>query len=132
MGMPFMSCHATPKGLIMDAVEMFTLEQRMTDAVKDISKRTDAVAMARQIKEFSSDQRKGLLARYASPLIRAGESATAAELHARADAAYQRELDELAAQYVKAEKHIAGFDAAHCQYEAARSALSLARELVKM
>lgn len=108
------------------------MEKRMVQAVADIGRRTDAVAQARQIREFASDQRKNLLAKYASPLLRAGESATAAELHARADTAYQRELDELGTQYAKAEKHIAEFDAAHCRYEATRSALSLAREMVRI
>jgi hypothetical protein len=116
----------------MDAHDILNLEKRLADAVADISKRVDAVATARQVKEYDSDRRKQLLARYTAPHLLGDKSATAADALARADERYGAELDTLADNYRRAEKHIAEWDAAHCRMEAARSALSLAKEQIKL
>lgn len=117
--------------MTMDATDLLELEARMVAAVEDLQKRASAVAMSRQIKEFSSDMRKNLLAKYTAPLLK-DNSATAADTMARANDDYQFALGVLADQYRKAEKHLAEWDALHCKYEAARSALSLARSQIQL
>lgn len=115
----------------MDAHSLLELERQLVATVEELQKRTSAVAMARQIKEYAPDQRKNLLARYVAPLLKAN-SATAAETLARANEQYQEELQALAFQYSNAEKHLATWDALHCRYEAQRSALSLAKETMRL
>ena len=115
----------------MDAHDLIEIEARLSATADELIKRTSAVAMARQIKEFASDQRKNLLARYTAPMLK-DNSATAAETCARSDPQYQHELDELADQYRQAEKHIAAWDALHCKLEALRSALSFGKSQVQM
>jgi len=110
----------------MDAHDIIELERRLAATVEELHSRASAVAMSRQIKEFISDQRKNLLAKYTAPLLR-DNSATAAETLARANDDYEAEFERLQDQYRTAEKHLAKWDALHCQFEAARSALSLAR-----
>lgn len=115
-----------------DVADLFEIERRLTATTAELQRYTDAVSLSRQIKEFSSDLRKNLLARYVAPFLRAGESATAAETLARADVEYRLELIELQSSYTKAEKHIAKWDALHCQFEAQRSALSLAKTQIQL
>lgn len=103
------------------------LEKRLCAAVDDLRRRTEAVAMARQIKEFSSDQRKNLLARYKFKYRSEVESDAGQESLARADAQYQSELDAMAEQYRKAEHHIGAYDAAYAKFDACRSLLAMAR-----
>ena len=110
----------------MDAHDLIEIERRMTATVADLQARAAAVALSRQIKEFVSDQRKNLLAKYTAPLLK-DNSATAAETLARATEGYLTEFASLADQYATAEKHLANWDALHCKFEAARSALSMAR-----
>ena len=78
----------------MQAHDILELEQRMTAAVDEIHRRSSAVAMARQVKEYASDMRKNLLATYSAPLLKDNSSA-AAETLARSNPQFQ---DELAAQ----------------------------------
>ena len=115
----------------MEALDLLELESRMTAAVEELHKRSSAVAMSRQIKEYSSDMRKNLLAKFTAPLLK-DNSATAAETLARANEQYQGELEMQMDQYRTAEKHLAEWDALHCKFEAARSALSLARSQIQL
>ena len=115
----------------MEALDLIELERRMVAAVEELQKLSSAVAMSRQIKEFCSDLRKNLLAKYVVKHL-ADSSATAAESYARADEQYQGELETLMEQYRTAEKHLANWDAIHCRFEAARSALSLARTQIQL
>jgi len=115
----------------MEALDLLQLESRMVAAVEELQKLSSAVAMSRQIKEFASDLRKNLLAKYVVKYL-ADNTATAAESKARADEQYVDELESLMTQYRTAEKHLANWDAIHCKFEAARSALSLARTQIQL
>jgi len=115
----------------MDAHDLLEIERRLVATVEDMHKLASAVAMSRQVKEFVGDQRKNLLAKYAAAHLRDG-SAAAAEMLARANPEYQAELATLADQYRIAEKHIAKWDALHCQLDAFRSSLSLGKEQIKL
>jgi hypothetical protein len=112
---------------MIDGADILDIEKRLTAALLDLRRRVEAVAMARQIKEYASDQRKNLLAQYKIKHRGESESDAGQETLARADAEYQRELDEMANQYRKAEKHIAAWDAAYARFDASRSLLSMAR-----
>lgn len=112
---------------MIEGHDILDLEQRLMDAVTDLGRRSDAVALARQIKEFNGEQRKNLLARFAAPLL-ADNSAAAADTLARANELYQQEIAALAEQYARAEKHIAAYDAAYARFDAARSLLAMARQ----
>lgn len=115
---------------MIDGHNIVDLESRLGAALLELERRTEAVAQAKQIKEFVSDMRKGLLAKYAMPHIKSGESATASDTLARADENYMRELKELAAQYQTAEKHITAYDVSMAKFDAARSLLAMARAQV--
>lgn len=116
----------------MDAHDILELERRMTQAAEELHRNCSAVAMSRQVLEFVSDQRKNTLAKYAAPLLKAGESAAAADTLARSESGYLSEFKDLQEQVTKAYGHIAKWDALHCKFEAARSALSLARTQIQL
>jgi histone H3/H4 len=115
----------------MDNNDLMELARRLDETVGEMSRMVAAVATAKQVKEYNGELRKVALARVVAPLL-AEHSATAAETIARATPEYRRELEELAVQYATAEKHIARFDVLHAKMEAARSALSLAKEQMKL
>ena len=120
-----------PQETLMEAHDLIEIEARLSATAEELLNRASAVAMARQIKEFGSDQRKNLLARYVAPMLK-DNSATAAETLARSNEVYQQELGALMDQYCQAEKHIAIWDALHCKLDALRSTLSLAKEQMKL
>jgi hypothetical protein len=115
----------------MEAHDLIEIERRLAATVGELQSRASAVAMSRQIKEFIGDQRKNLLAKYVAGFLKSN-SATAAETLARANEEYQAELAALAETYTVAEKHLAKWDAYHCQLDALRSTLSLAKEQIKL
>ena len=107
------------------------VEKRLRDATNRLHAMVNDVALARQIKEFSSDQRKTILARYVAPLLAAGQSAVAAEAMARASDEYRAEAEIHAKQYQHAEKVIATWYAVNATWEAARSLFSMSKETMK-
>ena len=115
----------------MDAHDLIEIEARLSATADTLIRSASAVAMARQIKEYASDQRKNLLARYTAPLLK-DTSATAAETLARADPRYQQDLNEQMDQYRQAEQHIATWDALKCKLEALRSALNFGKSQIQI
>lgn len=111
----------------MDAHDVIELEQKLVLAVRGLEGMTDIVGVSRQVKEYNSDQRKNLLARYKIKYRKDCESDSGQETLARADDQYQTELNQLADQYGNAEKHIAKWDAMHARLDALRTAISLAK-----
>lgn len=89
------------------------------------------VAQARQIREYDGDRRKRALAVWALPFLKAGESASAADISARASEGYKSDMYALALALQAAEKTIMEFEAMKIQWESARSLLSLQRETVR-
>ena len=112
---------------MIDGHDIQEIEKRLEAAVNDLSKRVNAIAQARQVKEFNSEMRKNLLASFKVKHAEDNDSDAGQETLARADAEYQQGLELLKADYQKAEKHIAAWDAAYCKFDAARSLLSMAR-----
>lgn len=85
---------------------------------------------ARQIREFNADQRKRCLAVAALPLLKAGASAAAAELEARASEPYAAALKQLAKDLTAAEQTIAAYEGHRLAWESARSLLSMMKTQV--
>lgn len=108
------------------------IEQRMKLCTKRLHSLAPQVGAAKQIRQYDTDRRKNLLSKYVVKSLKAGESATAAEAHGRADTAYQAELEALSEQYTGAEKVIAEWDSEFASFEAARSLLSMAKESMKV
>jgi HPt (histidine-containing phosphotransfer) domain-containing protein len=106
-------------------------EERIEKAVRKIHSLTGMVGVSRQVREFSSDQRKNLLSRYMLPYLKGGASAASAEVDARADAGYVTELKALMEGFAAAEQTIAEMQAAYAAFEAARSLLSFQKEQFK-
>jgi hypothetical protein len=108
--------------------EIEKVQRRLETARNDIHKMAPMVGSAKQVRDYDSDRRKNLLAKHMLPHLKAGGSAAAAEVDARANASYQVEFEALATQREAAEKTIAGWDAAFASFEAARSLNSMLKE----
>lgn len=104
---------------------------RMKDSTRKLHQLAISVGNAKTVREFSSDRRKNLLAKYVARALKDGESATAAETIGRADETYQSELASLQEQHQAAETAIAKFTAEQCSFEAARSLLSFEKQSMR-
>jgi hypothetical protein len=113
---------------MIDGSSIIEIEQRLETAVNDLSKRVNAVAQARQVKEFVGEDRKNLLASFKVKHAEDNEADNAQETAARADPEYQKSLELIKTDYRKAEEHLASWEAAYCKFEAARSLLSMAKQ----
>lgn len=119
----------TPEHL-SDAGQIAILEKRLAFYCRLLTESVNAVAKARQIKDFNSDQRKRVLSVAMKPFLDDGDSATAAETRARASDWHGEQLIALAAAYEEAERALVQHDANVACYDAARSLLALQRQLV--
>ena len=114
-----------------DNRDIAEVEQRLKSCSLNLHRLAPQVGAAKQIRQYDTDRRKNLLAKYVVRSLKAGESATAAEAYGRADGAYQAELEALSKQYEGAERTIAEWDSEQASFEAARSLLSMAKETLK-
>ncbi len=111
-----------------DSHDISQVESRLKDATRKLHQLAPQVGSAKQVKEFSSDQRKNLLARYMLPAIKNGESAASSEVYARSNEAYRAEMEELKTSLASAEVVLAQWTAENASFEAARSLLSFLKE----
>lgn len=107
------------------------LQQNLITAVKRLQKLAPLVGAARQIKEFSSDQRKNALAGEQMKFIQRGESVAGSEACARSNPVYLEKIAKLERDYSDAEKTIAQWQADFAYYEACRSLLAMERESMR-
>jgi hypothetical protein len=114
-----------------DHSDIYEIEKRLKLTIKRLRELAPLVGQAKQVRDYDSDRRKNLLARYTVPLLKAGKGVASSESHARADPAYNAELDALAGQRGDAEQLIAQWEAAFADYESKRSLLSMAKETIK-
>lgn len=114
-----------------DSGEIYRIEKRLKQCTTRMLEMTTAVGSAKQVREYDSDRRKNLLARYVLPYLKAGHSATAAEGYARAEAAFETALEALSEQRGAAETTIASWEAVHAEHDALRSLLSMQKESLK-
>lgn len=106
------------------------IEARMRSCTKRLQDMVPQVGAARQIKEFSSDRRKMALSMAMMPFLKDGDSATAAEANARASAPYGIAMDAMEEQYRTAETTLAQWTAEQASFEAARSLLSMQKQVM--
>jgi hypothetical protein len=113
---------------MIDDKEIRDIEERMQDCIKQMRRLTPLVGAARQVKEFSSDQRKNALASEQIKFITRGESVAASDTLARSSPAYLERFKSLEISYANACGTIAEWEAIFARYEACRSMLAMARE----
>ena len=106
------------------------VQKKLKEATARLREMAPMVGHAKQVLKYDSDRCKNLLARYALDGIKAGKTAAAANIEARANPAYQLELEGLSEQRESAEKIIAEYDAEKCRYEAARSLHSMEKQIL--
>lgn len=112
---------------MIDDREIRDTEKKMQECIASMRKLTIHVGMARQVKEFSSDQRKNALAAEQLRFIQRGESVAAAENFARSSPTYLEKMKGLEKDYADACGTIAEWEAIFARFEACRSILSMAK-----
>lgn len=115
-----------------DIEEIKEIQEKMAECVKTLNRLAPLVGMARQVKEFSSDQRKNALAAEQIKFIQRGESVAAAENLARSSPAYLERFKSLGKDYAEACGTIAEWEAAFARLEAARSIHAMLKETLKL
>jgi len=117
---------------MIDDEEIRAIEEKMTACIARMKTLSPMVGAARQIKEFSSDQRKNALAAEQVRFIQRGESVSAAENLARSSPAYLEQFKSLEKSYADACGTIAEWEAVFARFEACRSMLAMARQTLGM
>lgn len=113
-----------------DDKEIRDVQKKMTECVTRLSKLAPLVGIARQVKEFSTDQRKNALAASQIEFIQRGESVAVSENFARNSPVYLAKVKELEKSYADACGTIAEWDAVQARLEAARSIHAMLKETV--
>src|SRR4030095_11371972 len=114
-----------------DSSNIEIIQRRVKESTKRLHELSPHVGAARQVKEFSSDQRKNALAGEQVRYIQRGESLGAAESLARTSPVYLEKLKALEESYKQAETVIAEWQATMATFEAARSLLAMSRETMR-
>lgn len=112
---------------MIDDEEIRDIEKKMQECITRMRSLTGQVGIARQVKEFSSDQRKNVLATEQIKFIQRGESVAASENLARSSPAYIEQFKALEKNYADACGTIAEWEAVFARFEACRSMLAMAR-----
>ena len=114
-----------------DDKEIRDIQEKIQDCIKSMRKLAPLVGKARQVKEFSSDQRKNALASEQMKYISRGESVAGAEVMARANPAYLERMKALEKDYAESCGVIAEWEATFARYEAARSIHAMLKETMR-
>lgn len=113
---------------MIDDEEIRNIEKRMQECIAQLRQNAPHVGAARQIKEFSSDQRKNALASEQVRFIQRGESVAASETLARSSPIYLERFKQLEKDYANACAVIAQSEATFARFEGCRSMLAMARQ----
>jgi hypothetical protein len=113
---------------MIDDDEIKNIEKKMQECIADLRKAAPHVGAARQVKEFSSDQRKNAMAAEQIKFISRGESVSAAENLARSSPIYLEKFKQLEKDYANACATIAQWEATFARFEGCRSMLAMARQ----
>lgn len=116
--------------MMADDKEIRDVQKKMAECVTRLTKLAPLVGIARQVKEFSGDQRKNALAASQIKFIQRGESVAAAENLARSSPEYLEKFKQLEKDYANACGTIAEWDAVQARLEAARSIHAMLKETV--
>jgi len=115
-----------------DSSEIEQIEHRMKTATLELHKLAPLVGVAKQVRQYDSDRRRNLLAKFMRPHIKNGETSTAAETLARSTEAFQVGFNELAQELETSEATIAKWDAMFASFEASRSLLSMQKTTMQV
>ncbi len=115
-----------------DNHDISEVEQRLRSCSKRLHQLAPQVGAAKQIRQYDTDRRKNLLAKYVVRALKEGHSATAAEAYGRSDEGYQVALETMSREHEASEKVLAEWEAEQCSFEAARSLLSMMKESLKV
>src|SRR4029077_7181368 len=107
------------------------IEERLKTATRELHELTGMLGMAEQVIEFSSDQRKNILAAEQIRHIQNGESVASSEVMARGNIVYPDKLKVLEGNVMEAHRVKAKWKATMCSFEAARSLLARQRETLR-
>ncbi len=113
-----------------DHTQSLEVAARLRHATKRLQDMADDVGKAKQVREFSSENRKNLLARYIAS-VPANLPVSKAENMARSNASFIEEMQALEEQHLAAEQTLAHWAAEQCSFEACRSLLSFSREALR-
>jgi hypothetical protein len=116
---------------MIDDKEIRDTQEKMQECIVNLRRLSPLVGAARQIKEFSSDQRKNALAAEQVRFIQRGESVAAAEILARSSPVYITQFKALERNYADACSTIAEWEATFARFEACRSMLAMSREVIR-
>jgi len=111
-----------------DHKEIEDLQERMKNALARMTTLGPHVGAARQIKEFSADQRKNALASEVTRYIQRGESVAASETLGRSSPLYLEKLKALEETYKQAETVLAEWQITMTKIDSYRSMLAMIRE----
>lgn len=112
-----------------DHTQSVAIAEELREAVDMLQNLSEKVGEARQVKEFSSERRKNILAKHMAPYLAQGDSVAKAEYFARTSEHFLADMEKLERDHLLAESAIASFDVAKCRYEARRSLLSHSRHI---
>lgn len=90
----------------------------------------ELVAKARVIRDYDGERRKAILSRAVADFLKEGESAAAAEHKARASSSYADCMKLVRKELESTESVVAEWEAAKLRFEAARSLLSIQKQLI--
>ena len=113
-----------------DHSDIARIQKRMKEACRKMQEMATEVGMAETVIRYDKDRRKDTLARYVIKHLKNGESAAAAEQYARADTAYDAEMQGLLSQAQLAHTTLKLYEVEKCAWETARSLLSMQREIL--
>lgn len=112
--------------------EISEIEKKMAQCIARMKVLSPLVGVARQVKEFSSDQRKNALAAAQIVFIQRGESVAASETLARSSPTYLEKFKSLEKNYADACGTLAEWEAVFARFEACRSLLAMARQTLAL
>lgn len=115
-----------------DHTEIAKIQQRMQQCTRWFNDNAADYGNARQIMEFSSERLKVAKAKAIKAALPMQLNVAATEATALSSTEYLTELAVLERQYAAAAQLRAQWDATQCSYEAARSLLSMNREMLRL
>lgn len=123
-----MKAASSNSGQSVDVNDIAAIQQQLEASRDELAGMVDAVAKAKQIKEWDAERRRAALSKQVAPLL-ATMGVAAAEHSARASAGYVEAMRILQLDLYTAEKALAQYESAKCKWESARSILSMQRAI---
>lgn len=114
-----------------DQSETEKIERRLKNTVSKLHQLATLVGAAEQVIDFSSDQRKNILAAEQMRFVQRGESVAGAEVMARNSPSYLENVKTQQDQLTEAYRVRAEWKATFAEYDACRSLLAMTRESMR-